>query len=460
MTTGEGPEPPGRGYGTPTAAFVVVASMVGVGVLTTSGYTAVAVRSNTVMLGLWVVGGLIALCGALTVAELAAALPKSGGDYVFLKEAYGDLPAFLSGWVSFLIGFGGPIAATGVASANYLLAPLGLGEQAAWVAQRGLATALIVLLAAIHASGRRGSGRFQVGATVIKLGLLGLLAAAGIVAAWGRWDSAWDLPERPWEAAGSMLFALVYISYAYTGWNAAGYIAGEVEEPSRRVPRAILLGFGGVAVLYLALNLFYALALPIAAYDRIVEREGFESVSRVAEHAASAVFPGDWSAAFSAAIGLTLLASLSAYILTGPRVAYAMARAGQFPSLAGRLNASGVPALATWLQVAWALGLLWTGGFGPIVVYASVGLALFSMLTVGSVYALRWRRPDLARPFRVPGYPITPAVFLIATGGLTAAAFWKEPIPSTLSVATIIAGVPIFFLSRWSRGVESSGPGG
>ena len=451
--------PPGSrtGYGTAAASFVVIASMVGGGVLTTSGYTSVAVHSNTLMLGLWVVGGLVALCGALTIAELASALPVSGGDYVFLKAAYGDLPAFLSGWVSFLIGFGGPIAVTALASASYLLAPFGLVDKSSWPWRIGLAASLIVSLTAVHVSGRRASGGLQVVATLVKLALLGGLAVAGNWAARGHWGSVWDVPEWSWETPGAMLFALVYISYAYTGWNAAGYIAGEIDEPSRRVPRSILLGFGIVALLYLGLNTFYALALPVPRLEAI-KHEG-QSLERVAQLAAAEVFRGDLSNLFSAAIGLTLVSSLSAYILTGPRVAHAMAKSGHFPAPAARLSSRGVPALATWSQSAWALLLLMTGGaFRPILEYASVGLALFSMLTISSVYVLRWRRPDLIRPFRVPAYPVTPAIFLIATGGLTAAAFWKVFWPSTLALATILAGVPAFYALRRSEGGKRPDP--
>jgi APA family basic amino acid/polyamine antiporter len=211
-------------------------------VLTTSGITVYLVGSNQLMLGLWVVGGVVAVCGALTVAELSAALPRSGGDYVFLYEAYGPLAAFLSGWVSFLIGFGGPIAYTAFAAAKYLLAPLRLdGATAAW-AQPAVATAAILAFAAVHASGRVGTIRVQGGITVLKLVILGLLAAAGLAAGWGRWSHLHDRPPLDPSRLVTMTSSLVYIAYAYTGWSAASYLAGEIEQPQRRLPRAILLG--------------------------------------------------------------------------------------------------------------------------------------------------------------------------------------------------------------------------
>jgi APA family basic amino acid/polyamine antiporter len=154
----------------------------------------------------------------------------------------------------------------------------------------------------------------------------------------------------------------------------------------------------------------------------------------------------------SAAIGLTLLASVSAYILTGPRVACAMARAGQFPELAGRVTARGAPAIATALQVAWSLVLLWTASFEKILVYSGVGLAVFSMLTVSAIYVLRWRRPKLPRPFRTPGYPIVPAVYLAGTGLLTAAVFYERPIVSSVSLLSIAVGVPVYYFQRAAQG--------
>ncbi len=445
---------PPAGFGMATATFVVVASMVGTGVLTTSGYTVFFVGSNQLMLGLWVIGGLVALCGALALAELSAAIPRSGGDYVFLYEAYGPLAAFLSGWVSFLIGFGGPIAVTSFASAKYLLAPLDLKGDTAQYAQLGVATVAIVLLAIVHILGRGSTIRVQGGTTITKLAILGSLAIAGLVAGWGRWSHLDDRPTFGMPLVVSMLSSLVYISYAYTGWNAASYLAGEIEEPQRRLPRAILLGTGLVVVLYLALNLFYALALSADDLHRIVDdpsnTQGVDVVAPIAQVASVRLFGARIAGPLSVAIGLTLLASLSAYVLTGPRVAYAMAHAGQFPALAGRLTRrSGTPAIATVLQVGWSLVLLWTGHFETILFYSGVGLALFSMLTVSAVYVLRWRRPDMPRPFRTPGYPVVPAIYLVMTGLLAGAAFYERPRVSGLSLVGILLGIPVYVV--WNR---------
>ena len=213
-------------FGPATATFIVVSSMIGTGVLTTSGFTVAAVGSNQLMLILWVIGGLLAACGALTLCELAAALPESGGDYVFLREAYGPLAAFLSGWVSFFIGFGGPIAAAAAASAKYLLAPLRLETPVATGMELGLASAVIVGLGIVHCLGRQTTIRAQTGMTIVKLVILSGLAVAGLVAGQGGWTHVADRPPLSPGLVVAMGSALVYVSYAYTGCNAAAYVAG------------------------------------------------------------------------------------------------------------------------------------------------------------------------------------------------------------------------------------------
>jgi basic amino acid/polyamine antiporter, APA family len=465
-----GPEPNGRGgesppssgdagpdampaeFGVATATFVVVASMVGVGVLTTSGYTVAAVGSNQLMLLLWVLGGVGALCAALTLAELSAALPKAGGEYVILLEAYGPLAAFLSGWVSFLLGFAAPIAAAANAAAAYLLSPLGLTGPTAAYAERALGSATILVFAVIHTSGRRRTVSVQFVVTVIKLFLLVWFVLAGFAVGRGQMANLVDRPPLDGKVVYSMMFSLVYITYAYFGWNAASYLAGEVEHPGRTLPRAIVFGTAAVMLLYLSVNTVYALALPAAEIKQIATRQGFDAVKPIAELAAARLFGPVWASRLSVAAGLMMLSSLSAYVLTGPRVAFAMARAGQFPSIAGRLSTRyRTPVIATVLLVALALLLLWTGSFGTIVMYASVGMALFSMLTIGSVYVLRWRRPELARPFRTPGYPIVPAIYLILSALLVTAVFCESAESARVaaySVLSIGAGVPAYYVWR------------
>ncbi len=449
-------------FGLAMATFMVVASMVGTGVLTTSGYTVASVGSNQWMLLLWVVGGLTAICGALTLAELSAALPRTGGDYVYLYEAYGPLPAFLSGWVSFVIGFAGPGAAAAFSSAKYLLKPFYRPGVELVVQERSLATILILAFAAIHVSGRRQTAQVQVWITVVKLALLSSFALVGLAVGWPRAANLVDPMPVNGSLALTMLASLVYIYYAYTGWNAASYLAGEVREPQRLLPRAILLGTGGVILLYLAVNMVYALALTPADIRGIIDapgnHQGWDAVAPIAEIAAARLFGTRWAAPLSVAFGVMLLSSLSAYLLIGPRVLFAMAQAGQFPSIAGRLTRrANTPGVATVFQIAVSLLLLWIGSVESLILYAGVGLSIFSMLAMSSIYILRRRRPDLPRPFRTPGYPITPAIYLVLTGLMTLAAFSQRPKVSAYALASILAGVPVYYL--WES-VKQRKPGG
>jgi APA family basic amino acid/polyamine antiporter len=442
-------------FGMGMAIFVVVASMVGAGILTTSGYTVESVGSNQWMLFLWVVGGITAVCGALTLAELSAALPRTGGDYIYLYEAYGPLPAFLSGWVSFVIGFAAPSAVSARASADYLFKPFPSLVTATGLWEKALGTLAILGFAAIHVAGRRGTSQVQGWITIVKLIALGGFAVAGLVAGWPHAANLADRTPVDGPVAGSMLFSLVYIYYAYTGWNAASYLAGEVREPQRLLPRAILLGTGGVLLLYLAVNVVYALALSAADVRAIVDdpsnRLGPAAVAPIAELAATRLFGARWAAIVSIAAGVMLLSSLSAYLLIGPRVLVAMARAGQFPAVASRLTRrASTPAAATVFQFGVALLLLWIGTLRGIIEYAGIGLSIFSMLAMSSIYVLRWKRPDLARPFRTPGYPVTPAVYLILTGMMTLAVFFQRPDVSAYGVLSILAGVPVYYLWQFA----------
>ncbi len=441
-------------FGQATAIFVVVAGMVGAGVLTTSGYTVAAVGSNQWMLVLWVVGGVIALCGALTLAELSAALPHTGGDFVYLHAAYGPLPAFLSGWVSFLIGFAGPSAAAAYGFAKYILKPFSIPPEYTIFSERWLATTTILIFALIHVSGRKRTARMQGWITALKLIGLVAFSLAGVSGGWRNVANLADPVPLSGRLVVTMMSSMVYIYYAYTGWNSASYLAGEIKDPQRQLPRAILIGTAGVTVLYVAINIVYALALSAADIRAIIaapgNRAGFDAVAPIAQLAAVRLFGSRWSSPLSILFGLMLLSTLSAYVLIGPRVVYAMARAGQFPAVAARLTRhSQTPAVATALQIAVALVLLWTGSFESIIVFAGVGLSIFSILAMSSIYVLRVTQPDLPRPFRTPGYPFTPAVYLLLTALLTAATFYERPRVSALALISILAGVPIYY--AWRR---------
>lgn len=448
---------PARRFGYWTGHFVVVASMVGAGILSTSGYTLRDTGNPAALLALWALGGLMALAGAMTVAELATALPHAGGDYVFVREAFGRGAGFTAGWATFTLGFAAPSAVISHIALTYLTAPHNAALErllphsiAANVVPIG-ATFLIALLTLGHCLGQRESSRLQVIITAIKIALLTGFAVAGLTLGKGSWThlAAGSWPTRSqWPA---LFVGLIYVCYAYSGWNGSAYLAGEIRDPARLLPRTLLFGTLTVTALYLLVNLVYVYALDPADMMAMPP----DAVEKVADLAAERLFGRKAANVIATLFGLSLAASLSAYILTGPRVAFAMARDGVFPGFAGRLHtARGIPIHATLLQGGIAIALVWSGSFLQLLDYTSVGLAAVSGLVVASVFPIR-RRRDLPHPFRMPLYPAAPLLYLGLVGWTIANQLMQPDrrIPSLLSLATLLFAVPVgWWLGRNARG--------
>jgi len=431
-----------RGFGLSTSTYVVIASMVGTGILVSPGYMMASLQNYPVIFGLWALGGLLAVCGALCVAELAAALPQAGGEYVYLREAYGPMPAFLAGWTSFFVGFSAPLAVAGYIAALYLLTPFGLAEKEAGLLLRATAAAIIVAITLPNLIGHRQSAWTQNLTTVFKFGLFVVLVVLAFLFGHGRLAHIAQGQSIGTVQVGTAATQLFYVMFAYSGWNAASYLAGEVRNPGKTLPRSLLLGTGLVVALYLALNLVFAYAVPLADV-------GFDNAERVPQLAVENLFGPRAGNVFSVALGLAFLATVSAFIITGPRVYYAMARDGLFPSVAGRISSKGgIPVYAMLAQSVCAIVILFVTDFENLYQYASVGLSVFALLFVGAVYVLRWRRPQMDRPFRVPGYPVVPAVFMAVILFMTVYAFKQWPKPSIYSLGSILLGIPVYYI--WS----------
>ena len=431
-----------RDFGLSTATYVVIASMVGTGILVSPGYMMASLNNYAAIFGLWIIGGLLALCGALCVAELAAALPRAGGEYVYLREAYGPMPAFLSGWTSFFLGFSAPLAVASYIAALYLLTPFGLvGEEKGHLLQV-TAAAIIIAITLPNLIGHRQSALTQNLTTILKLALFVALVAMAFLFGGGRFANVAEGQSIREVKLGTAATQLFYVMFAYSGWNAASYLAGEVKNPGRILPRSLLLGTGLVIALYLALNLVFAYAVPIGDV-------GFANAEQVPQLAVEKLFGAKASSVFSVAVGLTFLATVSAFIITGPRVYYAMAKDGLFPSIAGRISEKGqVPVYAMIAQSLCAIIILFVTDFQNLYKYASVGLSIFAMLSIAAVYVLRWRRPDMQRPFCLPGYPVVPAIFMAVTLFMTVFAFMQWRVPSAYSLGSILIGIPVYYL--WS----------
>lgn len=431
-----------RGFGLSTSTYVVIASMVGTGILVSPGYMMASLKNYPLIFGLWALGGLLALCGALCVAELAVALPRAGGEYVYLREAYGPMPAFLSGWTSFFVGFSAPLAVVGYVAASYIVTPFQSAEDETGQVVKIGAAIIIVVVTLPNLVGHRQSAWAQNLTTILKLALFVVLVMAAFL--FGNGHLAHFSEGEPIGKAGlgTATTQLFYVMFAYSGWNAASYVAGEVKDPAKTLPRSLLLGTGLVILLYLALNLTFAYAVPMAEV-------GFDNAEQVPQIAVRNLFGTKVSSGFSVVLGLTFLATVSAFIITGPRIYYAMAKDGLFPSLAGHVSRKGrVPIYAMILQSTCAVIILFVMDFQKLYQYTSVGLSVFALLFIGAVYVLRWRRPDMERPFRLPGYPVVPAIFLGVILFMSVFAFKQWPKPSLYSVGSILAGIPVYYV--WS----------
>ena len=384
--------------GVPTATAVVIAAMVGSGVFTTLGFQVAEIRSTFAIMMVWLVGGVIALCGAFTYGELGAALPRSGGEYHLLRRVYTPALGFLSGWVSATVGFAGPSALAAMALASYTATFI------PGIPENHLAAGVVLGFSLIHASSLQVGTTFQNLLTVLKVGLiLGFVGAAftvdqvqGIT----LWPQAGDVGLITGPA---FAIALIFVSYAYTGWNAAIYIAGEIKQPSRTLPRSLLLGTLAVTALYALLNYVFLRTVPMDELAGQIE-VGFLAGVHIFGEAGGQV---------TAAIIAGLLAStVSAYVFLGPRILMVMGE--DMPALTWLSVKSqrGLPVNAFIFQTLVTLAFIYTSTFDQVMLYASILLIANSTLAVAGVYVLRMNEPNLPRPYRTWGYPVTPAVFL------------------------------------------------
>lgn len=395
------------------AAAIVAGSMLGVGIFIGPPQVAAHVSSVEWFVALWVLGGLGALCGATAVAELGAMMPRSGGDYVYLREAYGDAVAFAVGWLQILAIFPGSIAALAAALVEFQL-PVLLGPAAAQpLAVLGLSvpatavwgSALILGVTALNHRGIVPSGRAQVALAAVPIAVFAVVALAVLFAAPGGRQAA-SAPRATVDAAG-LAAAYLPVYYAYSGWNAAIYVAGEIRAPKRNLPRALLGATFAVMVLYLLLAVGLVVLFPL---------DELATVGEAGTAAAYRLFGTAGVAPVTVLIALAVLASINGTVLGGARIARAMAEHRHFFSLARYTDPlTGAPLRSLWLQAAWAIVLLATQSFSRLLAYTTSAMLITGVLTVLAVVVLRVRRPDLARPYRAVLYPWTPLAFSAAS---------------------------------------------
>ncbi len=444
-----------------SATMLVVGNTIGVGIFTTSGVMAEQLPSPGLMLVVWAFGGLLSLAGALAWAELAAAFPLAGGEYIYLREAFGPFWGFHSGWAAFLASFSGSIAVLAIALAEYLagafpftpaggtLATLSLGNFSCTVSwNQFLAIFLVWTFSLLNYRGLHLGSWTQNLLSLSKLAAIAGLLAAGFCCGRGSWSHfspafAWSGTGRVMSAAG---LALIPVMFAYSGWNAAAYIASEVRRPETTLPRSLALGTLITIGAYLALNLLYLYATPVTALSGVV---------RVGEQTASALFGLRAAQAVSGLIAVSIASAFNVMVLTGGRIYFAMACDGVFFSRAAEVHPRfHTPGNALLLQAAWTSLLILSGTFEQLLTYATIVIVSISAITVSAVFVLRWRRPDLPRPYRVWGYPWMPLLYMVGSAGIFINALWERPVECLLGVGLCAAGVPAYW---WWRRVDSSG---
>ncbi len=495
-----------RGLGGFDATMIVMGSMIGSGIFLTSADVARTLGSPGWLMVAWSLAGLLTITGAICSAEVAAMIPRAGGQYVFLREAYGPSIGFVFGWSTFLVVQTGTIAAVAVAFAkflnvlvpevdasSYLVEPIHLGGYAVSLStQQLVAVLLIAVLTAVNTRGLRmgsliqNSFTFTKTAALIGLIVVGLIHAKNPMAA--AWSSSWWHPEsNGWSleglklglpAAGALGFAMVLGKamvgplFSQTAWNSVTFTGGEVRDPGRTLPRALLYGCGTVVVLYLLANAAYVLTLPLEEIRKAAD-------DRVGTATMQALFPRFGARLMAAAILVSTFGCVNGLILSGARVYYAMARDGLFFRRAGTTNDRHVPAFALVAQGIWAAALAlpitvdgvteagkprYGNLYNQLLAYIiPVDLAFYTLM-VASVIVFRMRRPSADRPYRTFGYPVTPWIYIALAAFLIVNFVYLSPKVSGIGFLIALTGLPVYL--AWSRlgrrpaaAPEADGPG-
>jgi basic amino acid/polyamine antiporter, APA family len=425
-----------------TATAIVIADMVGVGVFTSLGFQVTDITSGFSLLLLWIVGGVVAICGAFCYAELATMFPRSSGEYNFLSRIYHPAFGFVAGWLSATVGFAAPIALAAMAFGIYFKSilpgapPLLLGFGITWIA------------ALVHLGGVKFGGLYHNVWTALKLALIVVFIGAGF--ALGDSQSVSFAPSTADLATiGGAPFAisLVFVMYAYSGWNAATYIVGEIREPARNLPRALFAGTAIVIVLYVSLNAVFLATTPIK------EMAGHVDVAMIAgKH----VFGDLGGHIVGAVISIGLISSISAMTWIGPRVTMTMGEDVPLLRRFSRKSKRDAPALAIVFQLLVSNLLLLTQSFEAVLDFIQFSLAFCSFFTVLGVIKMRITRPKLARPYRAWGYPLTPLIFLGVTLFMMYYLVVNRPLQSLAGFAMMSAGLVIYYVSRSLSNVSPS----
>jgi basic amino acid/polyamine antiporter, APA family len=433
-----------RTIGVYTAIAVVAANMIGTGVFTSLGFQLLSLNTGFAVVALWLVGGLAALCGALSYGELSGAMPRSGGEYYLLSKIYHPVVGFLSGWVSVVVGFSAPIAAAAMAMGQYLSRVLvqtgAISADAQPVTVTVVALTGVTLISMVHLLDVKVVSRFQIAFTTLKVSLILSLIVCGFSLATPQ--PVTFLPDRAGlDSIFTSAFAvsLVYVMYAYSGWNAAIYVASDVKNPGRYLPLSLMFGTVIVILLYAPLNAVFMYSAPIEQMKGQVD-VGYIAANHIFGHRGGLVM--------GLLISIGLVSAISSMVWAGPRVTQVMGEDFRILRFLSVKNANGVPHLSLLFQYVLVVALIITSTFDSIVNYIGVILSLSAFLTVTGVFVLRITQPRLPRPYRTWGYPVTPIVFLLVTGWMMFFVIKARPMVTLAGAGTLAAGLVVYVINN------------
>ncbi len=442
-----------RKTGLVSASSIVVANMIGAGIFTTSGLLMTGLDNPWLLIILWVLGGIVAVCGALSYAELGAAMPQAGGEYVFLSRLYRPIFGFLSGWVSLIVGFSAPIAASAIGFSEYFFRAFpGLPEAEvtgtflSGYLDKLLAIFIIILFTLVHLRGMEFGTRVQNVLTLLKIILIAVLIFLGFTFGDGNFShfSQGSPVQINFDSLKTMGLSLMWIMFAYSGWNASTYIGSEIKDPVRNLPRSLLYGTGIVITLYLLLNIVFIYASSPEEMKNVISIGGLTVRN---------LFGPAMEFAFSLLIAFALFSSLSAFIIIGPRVYYSMALDGYFFRAFARIHPRyQVPSAAIILQSSIAIIMVLSGTFEQILTYMGFSLGLFPILSVAGVFKLRAKGE--ARLMR-KAFPFHLILYLFFAVAMLVLSYLERPVVSTIAIITAFSGIPFFYyMKRKNQGGE------
>ena len=423
-----------KSFSQTTAIAVVIANMIGTGVFTSLGFQLLDIQSGFSLLMLWIIGGITALCGALTYAELGAALPRSGGEYNFLSHIYHPMAGFVSGWISSTIGFSAPVALAAITFAAYFSSVFPV------LPANFLAIALIALMALMHGSSRKTSAGTQWIFTLIKLLLIVVFCFAALFFVETPQPVSFMPESQDWSImfSGAFAVSLIYVSYAYNGWNAATYLSSELDNPQQSLPRILIIGTVLVMLTYIALNFVFLYSTPMTSMAGQLE---------IGYIVAQSMFGETGARATGLIMSLLLVSTVSAMTMAGPRVLKVIGEDFSLFKSLSVVNRFGIPQRAVYFQSFLAIIFVITSSFESILVFSGFALALNNFFAVLGIFILRYRQPNLARPYKTWLYPLPPILFLLVSGWTLIYIVKEKPAQALWSLLLIGVGMAFYWLS-------------